>query len=733
MASFDAKYSLDADHIFEGKYRIIRELGSGGFGVVYLAHQISMDRPVALKILKPGVGAHAPSARERFLREVKIISKLRHPNTVTIHDYGETVHGVVYMVLEFVEGDTLKDLLKNEGAQEPMRALGITRQIARSLAEAHTHGIVHRDLKPANIMLAELEADSDFVKVLDFGVARLLGSEDADLTSAGVPEGERALIGTPRYMSPEQVRGEDLTGASDLYSLGLIFYEMLVGEPAVQGDTTMGLIGQQLSPEPLRLPSLRALPQSIQELILQATSKNISRRFQVADEFTRAIDATAMRLGEQMGRAHTSGAFFAASGQFNAISAPPGGLGRSDSSGQFANISPDSTSAATPSNLRHRRDSDSHQAARRDHQGIPVGVPASQSAELDYYESNFDPQQLSENSSPERSNANRSAAGAAAGAAAASFPLVRNEVDFDEPSGLCGIPSSELPLPRDAAGSPFGEPEPPESPQLEVEEPTPVPHSPSVGDDEESLVGFGFAVAKVCFLSTLAAGFVYLTFLIIGALVSEIVDGKIQFIVAIMVALAIPFFSALGENSQKERFDVVKRPMDRLLRVLIGTAIFSGATVFLVSFAMPGQVTDHLRNDPNWMFRPNPAVAYEPTPATHLNRQVSFVMADMIEVATVAVGRYDGQPTKAQDSTSSDAPTFTPPPAPTRPGTRQAAQGSDDEPTEGDGEEDEDVTQDRGEEVTEEEGTQEQEVRRPTPRTNDDDNDNDNDSDYVRW
>lgn len=635
VAAFHGTFHLEPDHIFEGKYRILRELGSGGFGMVYLAQQLSMDRPVALKVLKPGVSAQAPSARQRFLREVQIISKLRHPNTVTIHDYGETFHGVVYMVLEYVEGKTLKEMLQKEGAQEPLRALSIARQIARSLAEAHSHGVVHRDLKPANIMLAQVDADSDFVKVLDFGVARLLDSKDHDLTSAGVPEGERALIGTPRYMSPEQVRGENLTAASDLYSLGLVTYEMLVGEPAVQGDTTMGLIGQQLSPEPLALPSLKALPHSIQQLLRRATDKSISRRFQNADEFARAIDDTALSLTTEIGaqgRAAT-GAYFAASGRFSAL--PRSGA------------HPPARSGPHPQNLRN---------SSPQHQPPPE-------QQLDWYESHFNAEELATNAQKIEDQPDPN------------FPLMRNQVSYEDSNPLLGVLTSELPPPPDASASPFAEPEPEQPENVEAKS---TPIKPQNNDD--NLLSFSFVIIKICLLAILASSFVYLTFLTLGALLGEILDDNfLRMIIASAVAIGIPLFTALGENSQKERFDVIVKPTDRLVRVFLGTTIFAAAAGFLIALTMSGAVTEHLRKDPNWIFKQTRGLNYEPTAVTAMNRRVSAGLADMIEAGTSAVGLYSGTPTSAQDALA-DAPSpgFNKPPAPTRPGTRQ---GSDDSKT----------------------------------------------------
>ena len=670
MVVFDATYSLEPGHLFEGKYRILRELGRGGFGMVYLAFQVAMDRHVALKVLKPGVGSEAPSARERFLREVKIISKLRHPNTVTIHDYGETFEGVVYMVLEFVEGDTLKDILKAEGAQTPMRALALTRQITRSLAEAHRHGIVHRDLKPANIMVTDLDTEPDFVKVLDFGVARLLGKQNDDLTSIGVPEGERALIGTPRYMSPEQVRGESLTGASDLYGMGLILYEMLVGEPAVQGDTTMGLISQQLTPEPLRLPSLMALHPLLQDLIRTATQKNIARRFRSAEEFCESIDHAMMSLSQEQGYSPATGGYFAVSGNFNAVP-------RTDPSGVHPHTPRHTHQQHTPQ-PRTQQPRQPAPAA-----GFGPGLGAAAGASSAAAQSGAEAGWLQGNLTDRDFDNGRAESGFNPAEAA---PFVGNQVDYDlSEEKLLGIPSSELPLPPDAYAdnNPFAplSPQAPAAPQAAsgsgahttaahaAVSATPKP--PPAASPDDNLLSFAFTVVKLIFLSILAIFFSYITFITTGALLGDFAHGTVKLGVASTLALSIPIFTALGENSQKERFHVVKRPTDRLARIFIGTTIFAAAACIIMSFAMAGRVTDFLRNDPNWFFRENVDVNFEPTPVTEANRTLSFTMADGIEIAMTKIGLYDGQPTAVQGGEGGNF--VAPPPAPTRPRTNAPA------------------------------------------------------------
>ena len=654
MALQGAKYDLQQGEVFEGNYRIVRELGRGGFGVIYLAHQLSMDRPVALKILKPGVGQHDPNARERFLREVRIISKLRHPNTVTIHDYGESATGVVFMVLEYVEGQTLKSVLKAQGAQPPMRALGLSRQIARSLTEAHDHGIIHRDLKPANIMLTDLEGDSDFVKVLDFGVARLRGQQDVDLTSAGVPEGQRALIGTPRYMSPEQVRGEDIDAPSDLYSLGLMLYEMLVGEPAVKGDTTMGLISQQISPEPLKLDHIGALNPALQRLLRRATAKPVEQRFQSGDAFALAIDETAQELSQEGSRHGGAREFLRTSGRFSAVS-----------------------QSRIPIDDSRPRTHQDTPTGRRAPSTTPGDVSAPQAPHLTSvnhfdYQGGDDPdidldiaattprgnQIINQRGDDSPKGADTALASAAAASAA---PQPSPSENSPDESTYFGIPSSELPdAPDDGptfdpkanqSGSPGSSGRGPGEPE------------------EESDLAFTVKVVKMCLLFILATFFVYTAFIVTGAMVGEWIDGYMRIAVAGALALAIPLFTALGENSHKERFEVVERKSDRILRVLIGTAIFAAAPVLIISLVMPGHITEYLRGDPNWMLEPNPAVDYEPTPMTQLNERMSFTIADMIEDGTTVIGLYDGT-TTGDDDEEEQPPRFSAPPEPTRPGTR---------------------------------------------------------------
>jgi serine/threonine protein kinase len=278
---------LKPGEVFEGKYRLIEKLGTGSFAVVVKARHETMGRDVALKLLKPSVLKSNPEVSDRFVKEVQIVSKLKHPNTVTIYDFGEA-RGIHYMVLEYLEGTTL-DQLTQRGPLEQSRAINICHQILKSLAEAHAIGIIHRDLKPSNIMLCEMHGETDFVKVLDFGVAKLL--EDSETMVGGSREQPRStqFIGTPVYMSPEQVLGRSVGASSDLYSLGLILYEMLTGEPPMEIESVASVARMHLSSEPLPFDKIDRLDPVLKQLILKATSRQPADRFESVEQFAGAL------------------------------------------------------------------------------------------------------------------------------------------------------------------------------------------------------------------------------------------------------------------------------------------------------------------------------------------------------------------------------------------------------------------------------------------------------------
>jgi|LNFM01.1.fsa_nt_gb serine/threonine protein kinase len=268
--------------VINDRFRVISLLARGGMGKVYKAEQQPLGRICALKVLNPNYnGEHDPEFHKRFFLEASTSSKLRHPNTVTIFDYGSTDDGVYYMAMELLEGRTLHRLLRENGPLEPARALRIIRQVCRSLREAHSIGVIHRDLKPANIFLCRTEDEEDFVKVLDFGLVKQLDEGGAEhLTQTGL------FMGSPKYMAPEQIRGERVSAATDVYALGVVLYEMLAGKvPFDKGNsvnTLMAHVSEALPPLHQINPSVQ-VPPAIAEFAYRCLAKRAEDRFQTMD------------------------------------------------------------------------------------------------------------------------------------------------------------------------------------------------------------------------------------------------------------------------------------------------------------------------------------------------------------------------------------------------------------------------------------------------------------------
>jgi serine/threonine-protein kinase len=282
---------------FEGKYRLDQRLGSGGMGTVYRATHLLIDRPVAIKVLSQRFMGDE-TAQQRFRREARAAGRMQHPNAVTVTDFGASDDGYLYIVMELLEGCTLRDLMAREAPLDLARAVSIMLQACTAVGAAHDAGLIHRDLKPANIFVEQRPNLPSIVKVLDFGVAKLAVSakEDEDfktLTQVG------ALIGTPRYMSPEQCTGAaTLTGASDVYSLGIILYEMLTGAVPFSADTPLAVAMKQVSepPRPLREVAPQ-IPEVLEHVVLHALAKTPEGRPADANAFRRELLATAEQLG----------------------------------------------------------------------------------------------------------------------------------------------------------------------------------------------------------------------------------------------------------------------------------------------------------------------------------------------------------------------------------------------------------------------------------------------------
>ncbi len=264
-----------------GRYDLVRELGRGGMSTVYLARDVRHGREVAIKVLLPELAASLGA--ERFLREIRVVARLQHPHILPLFDSGE-VQGLLYFVMPFVEGESLRARLEREGALEVVEATRLVRQLADALDYAHQRGVVHRDLKPENILLTGGQA-----LLADFGVARAQGGavagDGATLTSVGI------ALGTPAYMSPEQAAGErEVDARSDVYALGCVTHEMLAGEPPFRGANAMSLIRQHLTSPPPPLAGKRAITPDVGAAVSRALAKEPGDRFASAGGFAAALE-----------------------------------------------------------------------------------------------------------------------------------------------------------------------------------------------------------------------------------------------------------------------------------------------------------------------------------------------------------------------------------------------------------------------------------------------------------
>ncbi|MGD8699001.1 MAG: protein kinase, partial [Gemmatimonadales bacterium] len=264
-----------------GRYAVERELGSGGMAIVYLARDLRHERDVAVKVLRAELAA--AMGGDRFLREIKLTAKLNHPHILPLLDSGEA-DGFLYYVMPYVAGESLRGRLEREMQLPVDEALRITQQVASALEFAHKQGVIHRDIKPENILLHEGEA-----MVADFGIALAVSAAGGErLTETGIS------VGTVEYMSPEQATGEDVDARSDIYSLGCVLYEMLVGEPPYTGPTGMAVLAKRLSDPVPRARRLRgAIPEAVDAALVRALAKERVDRFGSAGEFAEALVAEA--------------------------------------------------------------------------------------------------------------------------------------------------------------------------------------------------------------------------------------------------------------------------------------------------------------------------------------------------------------------------------------------------------------------------------------------------------
>ena len=271
--------------VLADRYHIVRRIGEGGMGQVYLAEHVKMRRRSAVKVLHQGM-VNDPDAIARFNREASNASQIQHPNVAAIYDFGETEDGLIYLAMEFIDGEPLRKVIERQGALPAAQAADITRQVADALEAAHEMGIVHRDLKPDNIMIARGRNGEDVAKVVDFGIAKATTGDDQKVTRTGL------AIGTPEYMSPEQLSGDALDNRTDIYSLGLVAFNMLTGQLPFPAVSSREAMIARLTERPRTLAEIKddvAWPAELQTVMDRALASQPQERYTHASHFGRDL------------------------------------------------------------------------------------------------------------------------------------------------------------------------------------------------------------------------------------------------------------------------------------------------------------------------------------------------------------------------------------------------------------------------------------------------------------
>jgi hypothetical protein len=275
--------AYEARHL--GRYRLKERIGRGAMGEIWVAHHLGLKQDIALKIMSSGL-SNEHDAVARFEREVLAISRLSHPNTVRILDHGVAPEGIWFYAMELLQGSDLRAVIERDGPLPPARAVALMTQVCGSLAEAHCKGVIHRDLKPSNIFVTTIAGEADFIKVFDFGLAKLTQEpESAQLTQDG------AVLGTPRYMAPETLQRGAVSARSDVYSLGCVLYELLAGRPPFEDESLRGMLEQhrEQSPQPPSSKRGEALPPALEAIVLRCLAKSPDARFRDAGELGAAL------------------------------------------------------------------------------------------------------------------------------------------------------------------------------------------------------------------------------------------------------------------------------------------------------------------------------------------------------------------------------------------------------------------------------------------------------------
>lgn len=295
---------MEAGEVFQNRYRIEGELGRGSFSTVYLVRELATARWLAIKVLHPWTMADE-QVRRRLRREAKFSSMLKGPHSIRVHDLQETSDGNLYLVMEYLHGEELREVLHHIGRMPPERAGEITRQILEALTEAHALGVLHRDLKPHNIFICQGEdgpdgKPRDLVKLFDFGIAKAAGTEeDQKLRESAKLTLQGTILGTPVYMSPEQCRGEELTPASDLYSVGVVLYEMLTGRvPFDDKNPVQVMVLHNTAPIPPLPEPMGQTP--LGRAVMRALEKEPANRFATAPDFAAALHGTSAAVTAQV-------------------------------------------------------------------------------------------------------------------------------------------------------------------------------------------------------------------------------------------------------------------------------------------------------------------------------------------------------------------------------------------------------------------------------------------------